>query len=395
VLPGDIDSQVVEIGAALGDRVDELAADIAAAIKADVTFYRQTEVVSDDELLRTSTETTRFVFAGLQAGQPFDTSPAFETGSLRAASGVPLPAVMDAFRVSAHHIWNAMVDVARTNPLLSNEAVLRATARIWHAQDVYTDAMTSGYRQEALRQALDDEAERAALTEALLNGQIFDSRSVWEVAQLLQIPYSGPYVVVAAQSPMIGKQALPAISAQLRSLDIYSAWRLLPDVQIGIAHLPSDSRHDELLGLLRRSATTAVGVSAPFVDLGDTALALRYARIAMSAGDPEKDSVTVFEDSVLGVAAVSAPEVTQKLATVVLGAFDDLDTDDRDVLFQTFRTWIENRGSVAQTATAMFCHPNTVRYRLRRIEEGSGRSISVPRELAELCLAFEICQRLR
>jgi hypothetical protein len=126
--------------------------------------------------------------------------------------------------------------------LLSNEAVLRATARIWHAQDVYAVA----------------------------------------------IPYSRPYVVVASQSPMIGKQALPAISAQLRSLDIYSAWRLLPDVQIGIAHLPSDSRHDELLGLLRRSATTAVGVSAPFVDLSDTALALRYARIAMSAGDPEK-----------------------------------------------------------------------------------------------------------
>lgn len=115
--PATSTARFIEIGAALGDRVDELAADIAAAIKADVTFYRQTEVVTDDELLRTGTETTRFAFAGLHASQPFDTSPAFETGSLRAASGVPLPAVMDAFRVSAHHIWNAMVDIARTTPL--------------------------------------------------------------------------------------------------------------------------------------------------------------------------------------------------------------------------------------------------------------------------------------
>jgi hypothetical protein len=238
VPPGDIDSQVAQIGAALGNRVDELAARMAVAIKADVAFYRETKVVSNDELLRTSCETTRFLFSALQAGQPFDTSPAFETGLLRAASGVPLPAVMEAFRVSAHHIWNVMVDVARKNPLLSSEALLRATARLWHAQDVYTDAMTSGYRQEALRQALDDEAERAALTEALLNGRLLDSRTVWEVAQLLRIPHRGPYVVVAAQSPMIGKQALPSISAKLRSLDIYSAWRLLPDIQIGIAHLP-------------------------------------------------------------------------------------------------------------------------------------------------------------
>jgi hypothetical protein len=77
----------------------------------------------------------------------------------------------------------------------------------------------------------------------------------------------------------------------------------------------------------------------------------------------------VFEDTVLGVAAVSAPEVTQNLATVVLGAFDDLGTGDREVLFQTFRTWIRNRGSVSQTAAEMFCHPDAVRHRLRRIEE--------------------------
>ena len=112
--------------------------------------------------------------------------------------------------------------------------------------------------------------------------------------------------------------------------------------------------------------------------------------------------MTVFDDSVLGVAAVSTPEITQKLATIVLGAFDELGNDDRDVLFDTFRTWIHNRGSVQQTAE-MFCHPNTLRHRLHRIQELSGRSVTVPHELAERCLAFEYisdfaewaCQALR
>jgi hypothetical protein len=390
----DVDAQVLDIGAALADRVDEIAHRVAAAIRANVVFYRDTNVVSDDELLRSSLASIGFIFSALQAGQPFDTSPALDTGSRRAAAGVPLPSVMAAFRVVSHQIWDVMIDIARANPRLDNEALLRATARVWDAQDDYTDAMTSGYRQQALQQALDDEAERAALTEALLNGHVLEDQTVWDVAELLRIPHQGPYVVVAAESPVVGKHALPVISAQLRSVDIFSAWRLLPDIQIGIAHLPSVSSRDALLGLLRRVATTAVGVSAPFDDLTDTAQALRYARIALGARDPDHGHVTVFEDSVLGVAAVSAPEVTARLATIVLGAFDDLDADDRTVLFHTFRTWIKNRGSVAQTAADVFCHPNTIRHRLRRIEERSGRSLTVPHELAELCLAFEIRQRL-
>ncbi|GAA2051899.1 hypothetical protein GCM10009839_68920 [Catenulispora yoronensis] len=35
-------------------------------------------------------------------------------------------------------------------------------------------------------------------------------------------------------------------------------------------------------------------------------------------------------------------------------------------------------------------HPNTVRYRLRRLEERTGRTLSDPRRLAELSLAYEI-----
>jgi DNA-binding PucR family transcriptional regulator len=53
---------------------------------------------------------------------------------------------------------------------------------------------------------------------------------------------------------------------------------------------------------------------------------------------------------------------------------------------------VDNDGSIPNTAAQLYCHPNTVRYRLHRIEQRTGRSLSVPRELAELCLAFEIYQ---
>lgn len=278
--------RVCEIGAELGRRVEEFGRDVAAAIRTEIDFYKHTRVVTDDELLTSRTENIRFVVDGLQAGQPFDTSPAVTTGTKRAAANVPLPAVMDAFRVGLHYAWDAMSDLASWQPgRISREALIRATARMWQAQDLYTNAMAGAYRQQAMHQVLEDEAERAALAEALLEGRIFDDRSIWEIAQLLRLPQRGPYVVVVAESPVVVSRHFPVSRGCWASVDVSSAWRLLPDLQIGIAHIGSKTAHDALLQLLGRVATTQVGVSPPFDCLADTAQALRYARIALNARD--------------------------------------------------------------------------------------------------------------
>lgn len=384
----DVDAQVKQLASLVVDRLGALAGEVTVSVRTNVEFYRENRVVTDEELLQSATDNMRFLFGSLTVGEPFDTSPASAVGVSRAAAGVPLPAVMAAFRVASHRLWDAVIDVAAAQPRIGPAASLRATALMWDAQDVYTDAMTDAYRHEAVRRAIDDEAQRSALIEALLQSRVSDDRSLWDIAQLLRLPQKGPFAVVAAVCPELGKQALPGIAAMLRSVDVFSAWRLLPDIQIGIVHVPSAAEHAAMVALLGRVAVGRVGVSPPFDDLGDTAEALRYARVAASAHSDS--NVTVFEDSVLAVAAVSAPELSAKVAQIVLGAFDDLGADERDVLFDTFRVWVQNKGSMSATAEQMYCHPNTVRYRLHRIEERTGRSVTVPNELAELCLAFEI-----
>ncbi|WP_083962616.1 helix-turn-helix domain-containing protein [Hoyosella altamirensis] len=47
-------------------------------------------------------------------------------------------------------------------------------------------------------------------------------------------------------------------------------------------------------------------------------------------------------------------------------------------------------GSTAKAAARLVCHPNTVRYRLRRIEQHIGRQLSKPADTAAICLALEI-----
>jgi DNA-binding PucR family transcriptional regulator len=102
----------------------------------------------------------------------------------------------------------------------------------------------------------------------------------------------------------------------------------------------------------------------------------------------------VFDGSILATAAVSAPEVMVQTVGAVLDGFGDLPDVDREMLFETFRVWLDNDASVCGAAEVLICHSNTVRHRLRRIEKHTGRSLSRPRDVAELCLAFEVHRHL-
>ena len=88
-------------------------------------------------------------------------------------------------------------------------------------------------------------------------------------------------MVIAADAAGSGADALPDIEAKLRSLDVSSAWRRLPDVQVGIVHVNTDQHLAAVLALVSRVAIGRVGVSARFGDLRDTARALRQARVTL------------------------------------------------------------------------------------------------------------------
>jgi hypothetical protein len=77
-------------------------------------------------------------------------------------------------------------------------------------------------------------------------------------------------VVIAAEVPAAGDEPLPEIESKLRSIDVYSAWRRLPDLQVGIAQVKSDRKLDTAVALMSRMTIARVGVSAPYEDLRDT-----------------------------------------------------------------------------------------------------------------------------
>lgn len=235
---------------------------------------------------------------------------------------------------------------------------------------------------------------RSVLMDSLLDGRVFDRWRLWETANQLRLPSNGPFVVLTADVPAVGQVPLPEIEPKLRSLDVYSAWRMLPDLLAGIIHVKSDHQLDKILALLSRMATRRIGVSGCFDDLRDVPLAFHVAKVTLRGRVRDGSLVAVFDGSILGTAAVSAPDVMVKSVAAVLDTFDDLGEEERELLFETFRVWQDSEASMRATAEVLICHPNTVRYRLRRIEQRTGRSLSRPKDVAELCLAFEVQRRL-
>lgn len=360
----------------------------------EIDAYRDGTVVTRAEVRESCVANLTFIFDSLASDSDAgaDVAPAERTGTTRAMSGVPLPAVMTAYRIGFRFMWEQTLAVARA-AAIPTDSILHATSRVFFAQETFTQAMSDAYRQRLTVQILEREEERSAVVEALLTRRMTDQQSLWEAADLLRLPTSGPYVVVAAGLPAIGKLGLPAIENKLSARDIRSAWRLLPELQAGIVHLREPAHTlDALVEVLRQAAAARVGISPPFHELPETADALRYARLAAAGNSP--DLVTVFDDTPLALAVVSAPEVMTRIRSSVLGRLDAMPAEERAILIDTFRAWLDAGGSANDTAAQIYCHPNTVRHRLRRIEELTGRSLARPRDVAELCLAFEVQQRL-
>ena len=385
--------QVIDVADAMYRRTDEVSILLAGAITREVRVYGAA-AVPFEVVAAGCAANMRAVFQAIGAGSDFNVTAAARLGLERARDGVPLPSVMEAYRVGFRRVWEPLAAESATRPGMNGDAMRTLTAKLLTAQDMFTAAMAAGYRQEQTRRVLGDEKQRSVLIDALMHGWLSEQCTLWEAADYLRLPSTGPFVVIAADVGRSDVDAVPDVEAKLRCLDVSSAWRRLPDAQVGIVHVNSDRRLAAVLLLLSRVAVGRVGVSARFDSLRDTARALRQARVTLRGRAEPGSPVSMFDGSILATAAVGAPEVMVELASSLIDCFADLADEEREVLFETFRAWRDHDGSMRTAAETLFCHPNTVRYRMHRIEQRTGRSLTRPRDVAELCVAFEVQSRL-
>ncbi|KRA28121.1 MULTISPECIES: PucR family transcriptional regulator [unclassified Nocardioides] len=389
----DVQSGVAALGRALLTRVDALGDDLARAVVAQVPFYDESSTVPAADLRASCVDHLRFVFTALAGDEHLDPSAAVTTGRQRADAGVPLVSLLAAYRVGFRHLWEHVVAEGRATHV-DTATLLAATELAVVAHDSFAHEASAAHGAVVAAQLVRHGERRAALVDALLSGRVGERTAVWELAGALGLGVAGPYVAVSISVATLGQPAIVGIEEHLLSRDLASVWLLRPERQLGIVELRQSDRLPMLADRLRGLATTPVGVSAPFDDLNEAREAVVMAEIALqSARAGAGTLVRVFEDSPLALAASGSPEMLQRVARTVFARLDEQRPTDRDLLIETLGAWLDAGGSTAQTAEALFLHPNTVRQRLRRLEEYTGRSISDPRQVAELCLALEVRRR--
>lgn len=389
-------SEVVEIAPVFAGEtaVSNLAAQLLESVPAMtdrlVVLIRDADeyylTVSQEQLYRSCWENLFSTLTDLAAQRPVQSDAARETARSRAEQGVPVGSVLHAFRLGFTVIWDAMVERASEGNKAEWKGLARAATEVWTAIDAHSGAVTAAYHDRLTELARRDERQRTLLLDALFEGR----RAEWNVLngslRALDLPDRGPYVAVSAETPEAGTEGLSRVEHVLKQHGVLSAWRLRADEQVGIVAVSRQSPA-QVTEVLRTLAVGRVGMSRCYEDAMQTPRALAEAEMArrsLPAGHP---GVETIDADPLSVLAAASPDVTAWAARVLLGEMVGLPAEEGETLLLTLNTWFMTGGNVNESGGLLFCHRNTVRNRLRRIEDLTGRSLGDPRGIAELYVA--------
>ncbi|WP_203337719.1 PucR family transcriptional regulator [Nocardioides limicola] len=366
--------------------VDELAEELCHRILAGDHAYAEATQLTHEQLFGACRENLVTILRQVAGEAPADLEAARAAGRLKSHHGVPLAALLHAYRLAGRLVWERMMERASAEDA---ETLPQLAAELWSLIDELSSAAAEAYGQQSAERARRDTRARELLLRSLLDGTLDNPSRLWEARRVLQLPETGAFLVVSAEAMDTDHEPLHGVEDRLRKRDVKSVWITEVEAQIGLVSLPSPRHFDGVLQLLTELATTRIGVSQPFDTITDAHAAFRHAQLASRSARPGSASMTCFGDAPVQLLLATLPESSRQLADQVLAPVIALPDPEREALLDTLDAWYCNGGSSAKVASQLHYHRNTIRQRLRRIEELTGRSYSNPIDSAELYVALQ------
>ncbi|MFJ6511300.1 PucR family transcriptional regulator [Streptomyces sp. NPDC091406] len=310
-------------------------------------------------------------------------------GEIRAEQGVPLDAVLHAFRMGGAMVWQDLVDeTARRDPD-DVRLLVHVAADVWNFVDEHCGVVADAYRQAERRLSWRRENRQRLMVAALLDGtaRIAD---LAEAAAMLGLPEQGRYAVlaVAAAPRGPGSATRPPLALPATAPGAPVLWHPGPDAEFAILPLAGPPGElSEIAATLDVPAGTRAGIGSAVEGLAALGDARRLAETALRAC-PATGGTVLLDEHLPDALVVSSPALAGALADRVLGPLDQLDPADRDVIVETLTAWLDADGSAQRAGARLYCHRNTVLNRLRRFEQLTGRCLTRPRDAVEVSLAL-------
>jgi hypothetical protein len=377
----EIAARLAELAPLLLDQVDAMTDRMIEVLQTTEPAYRELLVHGEEEMrssTRVNLERGMRTLIGAASGNPRTSlRDARDVGRRRALQGVPLEAVLRAYRLGGQVTWEALLEVSR-NSGRDDTLLLEVAGSVWRTNDVECAAVAEGYREEERRLAGIDDGARQQVLDALLDGRGGDPAFVRTASEQLAVPLDRQLVVAVGLPGPDGEPALDAPEAALRRRGVRSVWGSRSGAQVGIVAL-SGQGGCEVLGWLRAMAGGPVGVSAVVVGAAAAGSAYRLAETAARTLPPGAGRVVTIDERLPEALLSNSPEISSRLVGQSLGGLLDLPGDEREVLLDTLAAFLASDGSPTRAADELYCHRNTVMHRLRRIETVTGRKLTDPR----------------
>jgi hypothetical protein len=311
----------------------------------------------------------------------------------RARAGFALEDYLNAFRVAQQVFWEGVLACAADTPL-GREAALTLTAPLLRYCDFVSTHVGHAYVESQQYVVADADRERRDLLEHLLAGTMPTRGPLLAAARAYGIGAETPMMVALAVpvGPRADADTPHAASAMIARAVPRQAKILVVVRQAEIVAVPAlchgvgaaelcdhlEAAHDRL----RREGTSlAMGISTVANGVAELPRASLEARTALGSVGDGGGLVALPRLSPLDYLVLRADDTARWLVDGRLRAFLDDDRARGGALIATVRAFADANLNLRLAAARLQVHPNTAQYRLRRIQERTGRN---PRRVADL-----------
>ncbi len=386
----EVSSRLVDLAPLLLEQLDAMTDRMVDVLSRTEPAYREFVRESEEELRRSTRDNLEHGLLAL-VGAPVADRPALhgarEVGRRRAAQGIPLEAVLRAYRLGGQVTWEALLKVSAEAGGRHDALLLQVAGTVWRTNDGECAALAEGYRAEQHRLAGVDEETRRRMLDGLLDGRGDDPSFVRTAADLLAMSLDGRLMAVVALPDESGGPGLDGVGPELLRHGVRSVWGSRSGAQVGVIALGVLSAA-EIRGRLQALTTGPVGVSAPVDGAGVISSAYRLAETAARTLPRATRRVVTIDERLPEALLSNSPEISSRLVGQTLGGLLALPADEREVLLDTLAAFLASDGSPTRAADELYCHRNTVMHRLRRIEQVTGRKVGDPRARLQWQLAL-------
>lgn len=386
------------------DRMSDTLADrMLERYLSSVAGYR----ALSDETLRQVREVNRHNLRGFIASAREGRSPSQaeldlirESASRRAREGVPLSALLSAYRTGAQYAWGETRLLIGDRPERLRAGLDLATAlMVW--TDEASGAAAQAYLAEYERLTSDREAARRDFLDGALTGAL-TADEILARGEALGLNAAMTYAVA-----LIGLVDVPEDDAPVRDamhrLKTMAGDLPFADGSLAAARasefvvvFPATGGNPEVMAERLRSFVPAAaeaagvrlraGVGRARESLAELAGSYREASIALVAAGATVP-VAVYGEVLVEELILRERSVARRLAHAILEPLQP-HPDLRATLIE----YMEHGPSLPAVAKRLYLHPNTVAYRLARVKDLTGRDPKTPAGVAELFLALRAAQ---